>query len=58
MKGRSKLAQELGVDTLELMKSPEKALEGLTANLGDRVGSGIGDKVSQRVDESGAPPSS
>jgi uncharacterized membrane protein len=55
MKGVGKLAQELGVDTLELMKSPEKALEGLTGKLGDRVGAGIGDKVSQKVDESGGP---
>jgi uncharacterized membrane protein len=55
MKGVGKLAQELGVDTLELMKSPEKALEGLTGKLGDRLGAGIGDKVSQKVDESGGP---
>src|SRR6478672_7185536 len=55
MKGVGKLAEELGVDTLELIKSPEKALEGLAGKFGDRVGSGIGDKVSQKVDESGGP---
>jgi uncharacterized membrane protein len=53
MRGVGKLARELGIDTLELIKSPERALEDLAANLGDRVGSGIGDKVSHKVDESG-----
>jgi uncharacterized membrane protein len=55
LKGASKLAQELGMDTLDVIKSPEKALASLTANLGDRLGAGIGDKVSQKVDESGGP---
>jgi uncharacterized membrane protein len=55
MKGLGKLAQELGVDTLELIKSPEKAFEGLAGTFGDRVGAGIGDRVSQKVDESGGP---
>jgi uncharacterized protein YndB with AHSA1/START domain len=55
MKGVGKLAHELGIDTLELIKSPENALDGLAGKLGDRVGAGIGDKVSQKVDESGGP---
>jgi uncharacterized membrane protein len=55
MKGVGKLAQELGVDTLDVIRSPEKALEGLTGSLGDRVGAGIGEKVSAKVDESGGP---
>jgi uncharacterized membrane protein len=55
LKGASKLAQELGMDTLDVIKSPEKVLASLTANLGDRVGAGIGEKVSQKVDESGGP---
>jgi uncharacterized membrane protein len=55
LKGASKLAEELGMDTLDVIKSPEKALAGLTANLGDRVGAGIGNKVSEKVDESGGP---
>src|SRR5690242_2885106 len=41
LKGASKLAEELGMDTLDVIKSPEKALASLTANLGDRVGAGI-----------------
>jgi uncharacterized membrane protein len=55
VKGLDRLAQELGMDPLDMIKSPEKALASLTATLGDRVGAGIGEKVSQKVDESGGP---
>jgi uncharacterized membrane protein len=55
LKGASKLAEELGVDTLDVIRSPEEAFQRLTANVGDRVGAGIGDKVSQKVDEFGGP---
>src|SRR5690349_20237967 len=51
LKGAGRLADELGIDTLEVIKSPETALANLTANLGDRVGAGIGRKVSQKVEE-------
>jgi uncharacterized membrane protein len=54
-KGVGKLAQELGMDTLDVIKSPEQALARLTASLGAHVGAGIGDKVGQKVDESGGP---
>src|SRR5436309_2359721 len=43
VKGVGKLADELGISTLEVLRSPEKALEGLT----DRVKSGIGDKIEE-----------
>src|SRR5579859_4505748 len=55
LKGIGKLARELGIEGLDVLKAPERALEGITSNLGDRVGAGIGDKVSQKVDESGGP---
>ena len=55
LKGVGKLAQELGIDPLDVIKSPEKALASLTADVGGRVGAGIGDKVSQKVDEFGGP---
>src|SRR6185437_6631533 len=55
LKGVEKLAQELGIDPVDVIRSPEKAFASLTVNLGDRVGAGIGDKVSQKVDESGGP---
>jgi uncharacterized membrane protein len=55
LKGAGKLAQELGIDTLDVLRSPEKALVNLTANVGNRVGAGISDKVSQKVDEFGGP---
>src|SRR5690242_20621401 len=48
LKGAGKLADELGIDPLDVIKSPEKALAGLTGNVGDRVGAGVGDKISQK----------
>ena len=50
------LAKVLGVGNLSsAVKSPAKALEGVTSNLGNSVGSSIGDKVSGKVDEAGGP---
>src|SRR5436305_1880635 len=47
LKGVGKLAEELGVETLDVIRSPDKALQGLTSNLGDKLGS--------KVDEAGGP---
>ena len=55
LRGAGRLADELGIDTLEVIRSPETALANLTANVGNRVGAGIGQKVSQKVEESGGP---
>ena len=38
-----------------LVKTPGKALEDVTANLGDHVGAGIGDKVTGKISQSGGP---
>ena len=55
LKGIGKLADELGIDALDVIKSPEHALEGVTSNLTERVKSGIGDQVHEKVDEAGGP---
>jgi uncharacterized membrane protein len=56
VKGLPKLTNVLGVDSLaDVVKSPEKTLEGATSGLGDRVGAGIGDKVSGKIEEAGGP---
>ena len=55
LKGVSKLAKELGIESLDVLAAPEHALDGITSSLGDRVGAGIGQKISDKVDESGGP---
>jgi hypothetical protein len=52
VKGLGKLAQSAGMNGVQdLVKSPGKAVEGL----GGQVGSNLGDKVSEKVDEAGGP---
>ena len=53
LKGIGKLADELGIDALDVVKNPEHALQGVGSNLTDKVTSGIGDKVHDKVDEAG-----
>jgi uncharacterized membrane protein len=49
-----KLAESLGMGSVgQLLKSPGQALGGVTSSLGDHVGSGLGDKVTQKVDQEG-----
>ena len=55
LKGIGKLADELGVDALDVIKNPEHALHGAGSTLTDKVTSGIGDKVHDKVDEAGGP---
>jgi hypothetical protein len=56
VKTLGKLAKGMGVQALEdLGKSPGKVIQGLTSSLGDHIGSGIDDKISDKVDESGGP---
>lgn len=47
-------AKRLGIEGPGDLLSGD-GLQGLTSNLGERVGSGIGDKVTQKVDEAGGP---
>lgn len=55
-KNLGKLTNVLGIeDPTELLKNPGQALEGLTGNVGERLGSSIGDKVTGKVDEAGGP---
>jgi uncharacterized membrane protein YgcG len=53
IKNFGKLSKVLSVDNL--VKTPGKALEDVTSNLGDKVGSGIGGKLTDKVDEAGGP---
>jgi uncharacterized membrane protein len=55
-KGISKLVKSVSQDGLgEVASSPGKAVSGLTSKVGETISSGIGDKVSQKVDEAGGP---
>jgi uncharacterized membrane protein len=55
-KGISKLVKSVSTDGLgEVASAPGRAVSGLTSKIGDTVSSGIGDKVSQKVDEAGGP---
>jgi uncharacterized membrane protein len=50
------LAKALGVNgAAELVKSPGKTLGNITSDLGESVGSGLGDKVTSKIDEAGGP---
>jgi uncharacterized membrane protein len=56
IKGLGDIAKSLAVKGVKgAVKSPGKALQGATSNLGDHVGSAIGDKVTEKVDEVGGP---
>ena len=56
VKGVGRLAKGLGIDGLQdAVKSPGEALEGATSNLGDRLTSGVKDKVEGKVEEAGGP---
>ncbi len=55
-KNLGKLTNVLGVeDPTELLKNPGGALEGVTGNVGERIGSSIGDKVTGKIDSAGGP---
>jgi uncharacterized membrane protein len=50
------LAKRMGIESLEdLVSAPGETVENLTGTLGDKVGSGIGDKVTGKLDEAGGP---
>jgi uncharacterized membrane protein len=56
IKGISKLVKSVSADGLgEVAGAPGRAVSGLTSKIGDTVTSGVGDKVSQKVDEAGGP---
>lgn len=56
IKGMSKLVRSVGANGLgEVASAPGKAVSGLTSKVGDTISSGVGDKVSQKVDEAGGP---
>jgi uncharacterized membrane protein len=55
-KGISKLVRTVSTDGLgEVASAPGRAASGLTSKIGDTISSGVGDKVSQKVDEAGGP---
>ena len=55
-KGISKLVKSVSADGLgEVTSAPGRAVSGLTSKVGDTISSGIGDKLSQKVDEAGGP---
>ncbi len=55
-KGVGKLAKTFVSDGLNgVVKAPGEALGGATSKLGSTVGSGIGDKITGKIDESGGP---
>jgi uncharacterized membrane protein len=55
-KGISKLVRSVSADGLgEVASAPSRAVSGLTSKVGDTISSGVGDKVSQKVDEAGGP---
>jgi hypothetical protein len=50
------LGKALGIQEAgDILKSPGEALGGITSRLGESVGGGIGDKVTNKVDEAGGP---
>lgn len=56
VKGVSKMVKGGAVGGLgSVLKTPGRAMEDFTSKLGDSVGSGIGHKVSEKVDQSGGP---
>jgi uncharacterized membrane protein len=56
IKGLSKLVKSVSADGLgEVANAPGRAVSGLTSKVGDTISSGVGDKVSQKVDEAGGP---
>jgi uncharacterized membrane protein len=56
IKGLSKLVKTVSADGLgEVANAPGRAVSGLTSKVGDTISSGVGDKVSQKVDEAGGP---
>jgi uncharacterized membrane protein len=56
VKSIGKLGKVLGADGVDgVLKAPGKALEGVTGTVGDRVGSGIGEKITDKVDQAGGP---
>jgi uncharacterized membrane protein len=57
VKGFGKLARTLGAARAvgTIARTPGKAVGGMTSKLGDAVGSGLGEKVSDTLDASGGP---
>jgi len=56
IKGISKLVKSVGADGLgEVAGAPGRAVSGLASKVGDTIGSGVGDKLSQKVDDAGGP---
>ena len=56
IKGASKLAKGFGPDSLgDAIKSPAHAVGGITSDLGDRVSSGVSDKIKEQVQQAGGP---
>ena len=56
IKGAAKLAQGLGPEGLaNAVKSPGRALGGITADLGDRVSSSVNEKIKEQVEQAGGP---
>jgi uncharacterized membrane protein len=55
-KGVGKLARTVASEGLGgVVKGPGQALQDLTSNVGDSVGGGLGDKVTDKLDEAGGP---
>jgi uncharacterized membrane protein len=56
VKNIAKLVEAVGADGVDgIAKAPGRALRDMTSGVGDRLGAGIGEKVSAKVDEAGGP---
>lgn len=56
IKGISKLVKTVSADGLGgVASAPGKAVSGLTSKVGETISSGVGDKVSEKVDQAGGP---
>jgi uncharacterized membrane protein len=56
IKGISKLVRSVSADGLgEVAGAPGRAVSGLTSKVGQTIAGGVGDKVSEKVDEAGGP---
>ncbi len=55
LKSLPKLLGKLGVDVEELISDPARGLGGLASNLGQGVGSSLGERLEGKIDDAGGP---
>jgi uncharacterized membrane protein len=56
IKGISKLVKSVSEDGLgDVAGAPGRAVSGLTSKVGDTISGGVGDKISEKLDEAGGP---